>query len=465
MRITNFLIAILTLSILILTGCGSGGNNTSGTLTLAVSKSGNQVIATVKFTALGGQDPVNTDVTISSTPNVFSTQTVYVDRTGTGVAILNPTTNTLPASVTITARTGDVVAPPQTVTFETTGDTVVAGRGVALAFDKTTVNNVVPVVVTAQYTDAAAATLEGITVNITTDHPELFDPQSRATDSAGQALFTLPPKALPDTLTYVIVTATANSTTKSYLLTVNKRQAQTLSLAVNKTTVSIGTPLTATATFIDPNGGSVAGKTITFSSDAASLFDSVTATTNQAGVATAYLIPKNGATAPSSVDIRAAVDDLIDVEAITVQPETLTISPPADASKEIEDAVGGIVTFVPSGVENFTVYETGSSTPLANTDVTLSVQTVLNSTDNVVTFWQNYPAVPAPLGTSITVRTDSAGKFPIQATVDVTVGGAAPGETTNAIITVIWKVTYTSLSGPVFGYASTMYEVTNTVPE
>jgi hypothetical protein len=209
-------------------------------------------------------------------------------------------------------------------------------------------------------------------------------------------------------------------------------------------------------------------------SSSPAVFGSQTAILDQSGQGVAILSP-TASTLPSSVTITAKVGGLVDVKSVDIktsdvtttvpttdQPGSLTISAPANTEKTVKAAGGGTVTFVPSGVEKFTVLKSGSSSvPLANVPVTLSVQTVLNSTNYVVTFWQNYPSVPSPTGTSITVTTDSIGQFPNQTTVDVAFPATAVGTTSNAVITVIWKVTYTSTAGTSVGYASTQYQVTN----
>jgi len=316
------------------------------------------------------------------------------------------------------------------------------------------------IIATAKYTNASFANLSGLKIDFSTNQLGLVVGSTVTTDDSGTAVAVLNIVNVPSVTTVNVIAKTGNLTASAPVTLV----LPTLSLTLNTATVSLGTPLVATAIYTNPYAVSLKGVNIVFSSDKTGLFDSVTVKTDDTGKAVAFMVPKNTITTQTNAIIYAMRDTQTQTASVTVKPESLTISAPANAEKEVKSTSGGIVRFIPSGVEKFTIVNTGDGLPLANKSVTLSIQTILNGEGVDVIFWKNYPVEPYTDPTSITIPTDSAGQFPIQATVDVPFPGAEPGGESNNIVTVVWKVTYTSSSGTVIGYASTMYSVTNKPP-
>lgn len=439
---------LLMLSLLALTGCGGGGSSdTNGILLIdTVTVSGSYV--TVRGHYANATDIEWPDVPIkisTDEPALVDNVTVRTDQVGYYSAILRlksaPTTPTL----NIVASTGglrDISSvvldmPTLTITPSVSGSVVY---------------------VQVEYSSDNAPTLDDVPVIISTDQAGLIDPITVTTDAAGKALATMPLKLAPSVSTINFVATTGTLLARASVgLTI-----PSISLSLNKTNVSLGTTLVATATYSNVHDSSLAGENITFVTDRPDVFDNVVVPTDNSGKAIAYLVPKNTITSPVNVNIYATNQDISSPSSIIqVKPESLTVAAPEDSSKSVASTVNGSVRFVPAGVENFTITSSGDGQPLANKNVTLSVQTVLNSTNSVVTFWQDYPSTPSTTPTSITVATDSMGKFPNQTTVDVDFVGVPVGSTSTRVITVIWKVTYDSPSGELVGYASTQYTVEN----
>ncbi len=317
------------------------------------------------------------------------------------------------------------------------------------------------IVATAKYSNPLYSDLQGVKIDFASSQSSLVVGTTVSCDSTGTAVAVLNIVGVPSVETINIVARTGNLIASAPV----SLTLPSLSLSLNTTDLTLGIPLVATAKYSNPHAASLKGVDIVFSSNNASLFDAVTVKTDDTGTAVAYMVPKNTISSTTNALISAKRDTQVQTASVTVKPASLTISAPADATKEISSTTGGYVRFIPSGVESFTVVKTGDGLPVANAEVTLSIQTILNGTGVDVIFWEDYPVDPYIDPTTITITTDSAGQFPIQATVDVPVGAADPGTETTNIVTVVWKVTYNSPSGLVTGYASTMYTVVNSVPE
>lgn len=229
-----------------------------------------------------------------------------------------------------------------------------------------------------------------------------------------------------------------------------------LVLSVDATSVGPGTPVSVTATYTNPNTASKQNVPISFSTNNSRLFDNTSGHTDSFGTATALLTPKNGTTTPALVTITARTGDLVATQTVTVQPDTLTVTAPGDDSFSVKaPAAGSSVTFVPSGV--FAVVRDGNGNPLQNKPVNISVSTIVNgSAGEYVTFWEDYPQVISNPPDTITITTDSNGVIPLQVTTTM----FAPGPGGSNVLTVVWKLTTTTASGTLVGYASTLYTVT-----
>jgi hypothetical protein len=316
------------------------------------------------------------------------------------------------------------------------------------------------IVATAKYSNAAHSNPSGLKIVFSTNQPGLVEGKTVSVDSNGTAVAVLNIIGVPSTSTVNVIAQTGNlKATSPVTLTLPG-----LTLSLSSTTISLGTPLIATATYTNPHAATLKGVNIVFSADKTGIFDSVTVQTDDTGKATAIMVPKNTITSETNVIIYAKRDTQMQYSSLSVKPEALTLSAPANASHDIESLVDGTVEFIPSKVEEFSIVTTGDKLPLANKNVTIGVQTVIGSTGHNVVFWQNYPSTPYQ-GNSVTITTDSLGKCPLQASVLVAFSGEVPGGKHSDIITVVWKVTYQSPSGPIIGYASTMYSVNVTGPE
>lgn len=316
---------------------------------------------------------------------------------------------------------------------------------------------------TAKYVNSLYSDVSGLKIDFTTDHPELVaEVKGVAVDSTGTAVAELTITGVPSQSTINVIASTGKGGLKASAPV--SLTLPGLALSLSNTTVSLGMPLIATATYSNPHAITLRGVKITFSSDKTGLFDPLTVETDDTGKATAVMIPKNTITAQTNAVIYATRDTQTQYSTVSVKPEGLKLSAPANASHDVESLTAGFVEFIPSGVESFAVLTTGDGLPLADKEVTISIQTIIGSTGTNVVFWENYPATPYT-GTSITIRTDSTGKCPLQASVLVPFSGEAPDGKHSDIITVVWKVTYESPSGTIVGYASTMYTVNVTGPK
>jgi hypothetical protein len=310
------------------------------------------------------------------------------------------------------------------------------------------------IIATAKYVNSAVSNPSGLKIEFTTDQPGLVQSKTVAVDSTGTAVALLSITGVPSSSTVNVIAKTGN-------LNASSSVAMTLpglSLTLNTATLSLGAPLIATATYTNPHATSLKGVTIVFSADKSEIFETTTAQTDDTGKAVAIMKPKNTITAQTNVIIYAKRETQTQYANVTVKPEGLTLSAPADASHDIEATSDGVVEFIPSGVESFAVLTSGDGLPLANKQVTIGVQTIIGSSQTNVVFWKDYPATPY-MGDSVTIMTDSTGKCPLQASVLVPFSGEVPGGKHSEIITVVWKVTYESPSGTVVGYDSTMYTV------
>ncbi len=316
------------------------------------------------------------------------------------------------------------------------------------------------IIATAKYSNSAYSNLSGLKIDFSTDQPGLVEGRTVSVDSSGTAVAVLTITGVPSASTVNVIASTGNlKASSSVSITLPG-----LALSLSNTTISLGMPLIATATYSNPHATTLRGVKITFSSDKSGLFDTQTVETDDTGKATAIMVPKNTITAQTNAIIYAKRDTQTQYSTVSVKPEGLKLSAPSDASHDIESLVGGIVEFIPSGVENFAVLTSGDGLPLANKQVTIGVQTIIGSEGSNVVFWENYPA-SSYQGTSITINTDSSGKCPLQASVLAAFSGKVPGGKHSDIITVVWKVSYESPSGTIVGYASTMYTVNVTGPE
>jgi len=221
------------------------------------------------------------------------------------------------------------------------------------------------------------------------------------------------------------------------------------------TASKVGNKIFARVTY----SNAVQGLSVKFTNDGGTLLDkqSVEARTDSSGVASVVFSIVGVNTAKKNITISASTGGLTAAPAVvTLNPVTLTVSAPADATKELKSLKSGIVEFVPSGF--LAVLTDGDGYPVQNTDVTISVQTTLSGTGTAVVFWGETGEIT---GSSITIKTDSNGQIPNLATVRVPFLGAAPGTETINVCTVVWKVT----SGGLVAYGTTQYTVSNSVPE
>lgn len=217
----------------------------------------------------------------------------------------------------------------------------------------------------------------------------------------------------------------------------------------------VGNKIFASVTY----SNSIQGLSVTFTNNGGTLLDkqSVEARTDSRGVASAVFTIVGVNTAKRNITISASTGGLRAVPAeLTLDPVTLTVSAPADATKTLKSISSGTVEFVPSGF--LATLTDADGFPMQNTDVTISVQTTLSGTGTAVVFWGEEGEISA---SSITIKTDSNGKVPNLATVRVPFFGAAPGTETTNVCTVVWKVT----SGGLMAYGTTQFTVKNTVPE
>lgn len=232
----------------------------------------------------------------------------------------------------------------------------------------------------------------------------------------------------------------------------------TLAVDTSSATVAPGTPIAVSATYANSNAAHVQNVEVQFSTNHPELFPSIKAYTNSAGVATALLAPVNGSLTPVTVAVTATTGNLVAVTNVTLQPNTLTVTPPTNGTFSAPaTAAGAMVTFVPSGV--FAVVKDGNGNPIANWPVTISVSTIVNQMPGEgVTLWDNYPVTTATPPTTQTIVTDTTGKVPVQVSTDM----IAPGPGGSNVMTVVWKVTTTdpATGGTLVGYGSTLYTVT-----
>lgn len=220
----------------------------------------------------------------------------------------------------------------------------------------------------------------------------------------------------------------------------------------------VGNKIFASVTY----SNAMPGLSVTFAIDKESkeLFDkaSVEARTDSSGVASAVFTIVGVNTAKRNITISASTGGLPAAPAVvTLSPVTLTVTPPADATKEVKSTLSGIVEFVPSGF--LATLTDGDGFPVQNSDVTISVQTTLSGTGTAVVFWGKEGEIS---GSSITIKTDSNGKVPNLATVRVPFAGAPPGAETTNVCTVVWKVTSGTL---IIAYGTTQFTVNNKVPK
>lgn len=188
-------------------------------------------------------------------------------------------------------------------------------------------------------------------------------------------------------------------------------------------------------------------------SDNPSVIPKVSASKSTAGSAGANVTVNNISTIAQTVRIRAKIKDSSVTSpwiALTVQPATLELSPPVDASVTfISDtttklcaSVGSIYRYVVSGAN--VTFKNPSGIPVYNQPVTITVTSISNfSGVEQVTFWPggtNQTIMP-PFGTTLTMNTDTNGIYYWPVAID----GYVP-VSQNAVNTFVvnWRVTTTS---------------------
>lgn len=217
----------------------------------------------------------------------------------------------------------------------------------------------------------------------------------------------------------------------------------------------VGNKIFASVTY----SNAMQGLSVKFTHDAGTLVDkqSVEARTDSSGVASAVFTIVGVTTAKKNITISASTGGLVAAPAVVIlEPVKLTVSPPADATKDVESAFPQIIEFVPKGF--LAALTDGDGYPVQNTDVTISVQTTLSGSGTAVVFWGEEGEIS---DSSITIKTDSNGQIPNLATVRVPIAGVLPGTETTNVCTVVWKVT----SGSLVAYGTTQFTVNNSLPE
>lgn len=217
----------------------------------------------------------------------------------------------------------------------------------------------------------------------------------------------------------------------------------------------VGNKIFASVTY----SNAIQGLSVTFTNNGGTLVDkqSIEARTNSSGVASAVFTIVGVNTAKRNITISASTGGLKAVPAeIILNAVTLEVTPPSNASKDIESFLDTYVDFIPEGF--LATLTDADGYPIQNADVTISVQATLNGVGTAVFFWKGKIIAS---NSSITIKTDSNGQIPNLATIRVPIEGAPPGGERDNVCTVIWKVS----TGDIFRYGTTQLSVNNSVPD
>ncbi|MDR3579679.1 MAG: hypothetical protein P4L44_06940 [Oryzomonas sp.] len=145
MRVSRLIPALMLVTATLLDGCGGGGGNTIGSLSLAVTSAnvaaGQQTVATATYATTVTTTPNNLKISfISSDPTIISNTEAYTNGVGVAQAPLQThNVSSTTKTVTVYAMVGDLVSteikivvtpamltlvPPGTGTFTVTSDSV-----------------------------------------------------------------------------------------------------------------------------------------------------------------------------------------------------------------------------------------------------------------------------------------------------------------------------------------------------
>ena len=238
-----------------------------------------------------------------------------------------------------------------------------------------------------------------------------------------------------------------------------------LTLQVGNQVADAGKPLTVTAQFaLEGRTTGLNGLKITiYSPDYPEMINRTTLTTDLSGYATGVVTTNNITTNQVQLTLLAKIGDVISSPvSVTLNPATLTFTPPGDGTFTVAAASAGGVLRVVNGGSQVTIRDGASGSPFQNQEVTISVQTIVNQRngDQVVFFPVPGTEVIAPPGVII-LTTDSNGTVILPIAVDMV--SASPGA--SHVINVIWKITAETDGGTLVGYGSTLYTVTTDPPE